>query len=294
MRRPKYLSNTSKTIFHEDRKLFYVRYISDNKVERPPQTKPMSAGSAFDAFVKAELDDTQDFDELFKKQVEEHNREWAYDMGLHVFNCYKVSGMYSRLEDRLADAHSVKCEYGVNGVVDGVPLFGYPDLVAEFDDHREVFDWKVQGTCTKTSVSPAKGYGICLDGFVGKKQTRSHQKAHKNVAQNIEDSDPKWAEQLQTYAWCIGDDKPYKFCIHQAVCKAMKEGDPQLRFSEYYGSIRKSFSDLLQRKYRECWDCVESGKFFDNPKVQEELDELADMLASGGMDARIAKERMRF
>ncbi|KKK99128.1 hypothetical protein LCGC14_2635890, partial [marine sediment metagenome] len=88
MRIPEYLSPTSISLWQKDEELFYQRYLSENRLPREPQTQPMSIGSAFDAFCKSYLhealfgkgaDPCYSRGYLFEEQVQEHNRDWAWE-----------------------------------------------------------------------------------------------------------------------------------------------------------------------------------------------------------------------
>jgi len=178
MRKPLYLSPTSIAKWRADRKEFFFTYLAENRPPRLEQTKPMSVGSSFDAYVKAYLmrrlfGGEDQFESLFEQQVDSHNQEWAREAGLQAFILYKESGALADLCLEL-DAASTepRFEFKVQGnvnhesLVDGVPFLGRPDLYFTIVNpdgsvSHVIIDWKVNGWCAKRAPSPVKGYLNC-------------------------------------------------------------------------------------------------------------------------------------
>src|SRR5688572_30284209 len=105
MKNIEYLSPSAISLWKESQDNYYLRYLTDVPVPRDTQNLPMSIGSAFDAYVKAFLHDNLfgkidprfEFDTIFEAQVESHNRDWALQNGLYVFEQYKQSGALTDL-----------------------------------------------------------------------------------------------------------------------------------------------------------------------------------------------------
>lgn len=106
MRQQSYLSHSALQLWDANRSEYYLKYLSDARTPREPQTQPMCVGSAFDAFVKAALhhslfahDKNGEFalETIFESQVESHNRDFAYPAGEYIFKCYCLSGRYAEL-----------------------------------------------------------------------------------------------------------------------------------------------------------------------------------------------------
>ncbi len=156
MRTMKRLSPTALHKWEEDREEFYIRYLSDQYTVQP-QTEPMSVGSAFDAFVKAELH-TRYYDEpdpeydrttLFETQVESDCRDFAWSAGGWCWDRYKAVGAYADLCE-LADKATTqpRFEFHLREEINGIPLQGKPDM--EFELQCPVIhDWKVNGYCSR-------------------------------------------------------------------------------------------------------------------------------------------------
>ncbi|GAF74341.1 unnamed protein product, partial [marine sediment metagenome] len=169
MRTPKYLSPTSVSLWQQDTELFYSRYLADNKLPRDPQTQPMSIGSSFDAYAKSYLheklygknvDSRYNLRTLFEEQVSEHNRDWAWEHGKYVFDEYKRAGCFADLLLELGKAVAKpRFEFTISDEISNVPLLGKPDIFfINEEGARVVYDWKVNGYCSKSIKSPAKGY----------------------------------------------------------------------------------------------------------------------------------------
>jgi len=229
MRTPNYLSPTSISLFYEDAEEFYRRYLSENKSIRPPQTQPMSIGSAFDAYVKSYLynnlfgnDGNGRFDlrTIFEEQVEEHNRDWAWEHGKLVFDQYKAAGCLADLMLELNQAvGKPRFEFSIQDTVEtdigGIPLLGKPDVFfINSEGARVVYDWKVNGYCANRITSPMKGYVKLRtkrsdDKYNYKQHPRCVATTFKgimiNAAMFLEEGNRGWADQLTVYSWLLGE-----------------------------------------------------------------------------------------
>ena len=298
MRVPKYLSNTSITLFYKDRMEFYLKYLADERPPRFKQTQPMSVGSAFDAFVKSYIMEKlvgkdnvpPEFqrETIFLKQVEEHNQEWARVAGQHTFECYKKSGALAdlMLELQLAEAQP-RFEFKVERTIRGVPLLGLPDVWFITKEGMHVLiDWKVNGYCATRSVSPKKGYINISDGWDHKemKASRSHRTPHKdaqvmkiggmmcNVAVHLEDVDVAWANQTSLYGWLMGEEIGAKFItgIDQIVCKP-GPGRPWIRVARHRCRVSAAYQQGLWLRIKKVWDTIQSGHIFDDLSKEKSL-----------------------
>jgi len=315
LRIPSYLSYSALEQFEGDRDEYFLRYLAQQRPERAPQGHPASVGSSFDAYVKAHLyeyfygagymPEKYSFDALFTKQVEEQNRDFAKPAGKYVFHCYKLSGMLQRFIDAFSEAiEPPQFEFRVEAEIQGVTLLGLPDGYARLKGGISlVGDWKINGFCSKKSaISPNKGYLKCLDGYRADKQSRSHDKTHKDAvpmehggleisAQYMEDYNEKWAAQTAGYAWCLGEQvgsEEFVSLIHQGVAKPLPSGDyPLMRFSEYRGRIRKPFQELLLRRYQKVQAALASGHIYDD-RSKADSDERCDQMQ--GVSAAIAND----
>ena len=312
MRVPKYLSYSALSLWEKRPEEFYLRYICKNRAPRTPQEKPAAAGSAFDAIVKAALhtalfgvasDPKYTLEALFEAQVEPQNRDWAKSAGEYIFDCYLLSGFYSSLLSELQQSSTTpRFEFSVETTIFGVPVLCKPDAGwATPESVRVTHDWKVNGFCSKSAVSPHKSYQLCCDGYVGK-QSRSHNTEHKGfLAQQLRDttintsylevSNPAWADQLSLYGWSMGEeigDENIVLSVHQIVAKPIANKQPLLRVAQYRARVAPAYQFKLADRLRRCWNAVTSGYIFpefsrsDSDARCEVLDATAIGLQSDG------------
>ena len=287
MRKPKYLSPTSVSKFYSDREEFYLSYMADNRPPRLPQTQPMAIGSAFDAFVKnylvmmlhGKVDPRFEIEAIFEEQVEEHNRDWAFENGEHCFNLYKESGALADLMIELEHAlEEPKFEFTVEGrvahedIIDGIPLLGKPDVFfITKQGNRVILDWKVNGYCSKRPTSPKKGYlkvrGGPKDAGQPHKdcQMMSVNGMEINIGHTLEDVSTDWADQLSIYMWILGEPVGTKTIvgIDQLCGWPQPEGMPKIRVATHRCRVSSGYQDLLMEKVKGVWQAVTTGQIFD-------------------------------
>jgi hypothetical protein len=293
MRKPNYLSYSALSLFESDLDEYCLRYLVDQKPPREQQGTPAGVGSAFDARVKADLYDFSygkgykpelySYGALFEKQVEPQNRDFCGPAGDHVFECYKTSGFLDRIKALAATAwEPPQYEFTIEREVGGVPLLGKPDGLIRLIDLSVVLDFKVNGYCSNSAVSPNQGFLLCRDGYVAPKQSKSHDTTHKNavakpyrgvtIGGHLEDSSEPWASQLTGYAWTLGEpvgSENVVFLIHQCVAKPIPEARPLLRFAEFAGTVRKPYQDHLLYRYQKCWAAIQNEHVFHNLPLEE-------------------------
>ncbi len=302
MRKPEYLSPTSINLFYADPEEFYIRYLSDAKPPRDPQTQPMSIGSAFDAYVKSFLheqlfgkgkDPRFELKTIFEEQVEIQHRDWAWDHGAVAFRKYRESGALADLMLELQQAVSdPKFEIEIKGVVNGqregmerqvagVVLLGKPDVYfINKLGFPVILDWKVNGWCgTKNPTSPKKGYLRLRHGSTNRSLDKDHHKdaqimLHQGMMVNfghyLEDVDVTWAAQLSIYGWLCGMDVGTDFItgIDQLVCKP--DGKyPDVRIAEHRLRVSKKFQMEIFGKAVNAWECIHSDHIFRDRSKQE-------------------------
>lgn len=296
MRIPKYLSPTSLAKWHEseDHEEFYLQYLAETRPPRIPQTQPMAVGSAFDAHIKSYYherlfgkgsDPRFEFETIFEEQVEKHNRDWAHEAGLYVFEAYRVSGALNDLLSELQESDSApRFEFKLEETINDVPLLGKPDL---YYIHKEgspiILDWKVNGFCSKYPKSPNKGYLRIRDGWTGGVPSRNAGAMHKavqpmrvngviiNIAMFLEDVDISWATQLSTYAWLCGAKVGEEFvcALDQIVAKPDVLDKPLLRIAEHRCLTSGDFQRQTLTKYTELWAIVNSNHIFRHLSFEE-------------------------
>ncbi|REJ65598.1 MAG: hypothetical protein DWQ31_16800 [Planctomycetota bacterium] len=327
LRKPKYLSHSSLSLWEKDREEFFIRHLAPTKAPKLPQENFMSIGSAFDAYAKSSLheaifgagaDPQFGFEAIFEEQVEPHNRDWAREHGKYVFDSYVHTGAYAELlATLLRSREAPRFEFTVTDVVgERVPVTGKPDcrFVHECGVHV-ILDWKVKGYCSKYGASPSKNYALCRDGYdaialgIGKtkknpegRQSSSHGKQHKNYVPHnhrgltihggyMEDSNAEHADQLALYGWLLGEvpgDESVVLCIDEIVSKYMGEGQkPLLRVANHRARVRRDYQLKLLDRAVQCWDAIETGHIFTDLS-RADSDERCEILS--GMSVGLASD----
>lgn len=319
-----YLSPTSVGLAQSDPEQFYMQYCTSYR-PREAQSKAMSVGSAFDAYVKAylfknlvqgspkEVAETYEFEYLFEKQVEPHNRDWARSHGGYVYGMYKDLGSLADLFldlKRACESTGVQpvFESKIEAEVCGVPLLGKPDLFFRLppserwpDGTKIVFDWKVNGYCSKSPVSPVQGFAKIRGG-------KTSGSAHKNallckkagmtfnVNGFFEDNQKSWATQLAIYSWVLdaipseiekfGQQPPVGSIVIPAAVDQLccSRFDPDLetkmvdiRVAEHRAIISIKFQQELLQTIKDIWVKVKSGTIV-SPERAAVLEEKAAKL----------------
>lgn len=301
MRIPTYLSPSSLAMFEKSPEEWYLQRGSEARAPRFPQTKPMSIGSAFDAYVKSAMYETLfgagadprfEFDAIFTSQVEEHNRDWAKENGKYVFDCYQQCGAYNELLELLQQSkYSPQFEFTATGTIGGVPLLGKPDLrFVHSSGAHVILDWKVSGYCSKTPTSPCKNYRLvrdCWDASVAK-ATRGAGTPHKDYqpivwkgveihAGWLEDANPDWSDQLAIYAWMLGEpvgNEDVVVCIDQLCGKPAAFEYPLLRVANNRSRISSDYQHKLLARLTKCWEAISSGNIFNDLTPEENAERL--------------------
>lgn len=296
MRKPEYLSPSNVKLFFEDRDAWYLRYLSPFKIPREPQSRPMSVGSAFDAYVKAYLheqifgkgvDPRFSLDTLFESQVESHNRDWAKDAGKYVFECYKRSGALADLSLELNQAIGnprfeieIQSRVGADRVREtkGIMVLGKPDVFFINKAGKIVIlDWKVNGYCGNGTTSPSPGYVKLrgtTTGDVGKSHKNcvlgEYQGMIINMATTLECVNEDWAAQVAIYGWLCGAEIGDEFvtCIDQIVGKNMGGEYPQLRIAEHRTRVSKTFQEFTFERFHQVHKAIETGLVFDDLNLE--------------------------
>lgn len=317
MRQIQHLSPSGLKTFESDPNEYYLNYLTDNRPPRYPQTKAMSIGSAFDAYVKAYLheklfgvanDPKYGLKELFEAQVESPLRDWAWQHGSYVFEQYKQSGALGDLMLELQGGTDPRFEFDVKGAVNGyregverklgsVILMGKPDVTyINASGKLVVLDFKVNGYCSDSPPSPMPHYLKMRSA--GKTNHGSHKLAQPmmvdgmviNVAAFLEHLNTEWATQLATYAWLCGQPIGSSFlvAIDQLVCDARMGDLPKIRVAEHRLRISADFQRKAFERYCYAWDVIHSDHFFrDLPIIASKercrmLDLQADALKGDG------------
>jgi hypothetical protein len=287
MRQLKHISYSGFTLFESDPETFYRRYLADNRGPREPQNHYMAVGSAFDAFVKADLhkrfvndgDPKYTREALFESQVEPHNRDRALKDGEDVFQWYKKVGAYADLCEDMRGCVDPRFEAELTGEVtvswmDGsILLLGKPDVMfVTRTGARVVHDFKVQGYYSKAPKSPSPGY-ICL---FPTREIHKNAVVVKHKGHNINGNAPlhihctDWAEQLSMYAWVLGEHvgSDYILSIDQICCNSR---DKNIRVAKHSAICTDPWQRKLFQRLHRCWYACKNGHVFLDMPYEDNL-----------------------
>lgn len=294
MRKREYLSPTQLSIFASDPSDYYIKYLSENRPEKEPQTPPMAVGSAFDAVVKSFLteqlfgkdaDPRFEFTALFEAQVEPHNRDKALIAGQYCFDEYKRLGALDSLLLNLSKAPGPpKFEMDVKGsisskdsTIGGVPFNGKPDCYYTSEEGAHVIlDWKINGFYSKSGVSPMKGYiWVREDGKFPKPygdKVEIYKGLFVNSQAKFEELNLDWCRQLCIYSWLCGEEIGAKFVaqVHQLVCRPGKD-KPRIRVAEHSLFISEEFQKRVFDEAQTLWNAINNGHFFTHLTKEESI-----------------------
>jgi len=282
-----------------------MRYISDFKTERMPQTQPMSIGSSFDAYAKSYLheslfgkgtDPKFQLESIFEEQVEEHNRDWAWEHGKLVFEQYKDAGCLADLMRELSQAvgdprFEISIQSTLTTDIGDVPLLGKPDIFfINSLGARVVYDWKVNGYCASRLTSPMKGYVKLRTNKNGRWVEKQHPHCVLimfkgimiNAAMFLEEGKTDWANQLAIYSWLLGEpvgSEEMIFGIDQVTGPASG-----LRFANHRLRIKPEYQYHLVDMVKIVWDSIQKRHIFRDMTVDDSRQrcEMLDFAAKGG------------
>lgn len=321
MRKIEYLSPTSLALYLESPNDFYLNYLADKRPPKQPQTGPMAAGSAFDAYVKSYLynalfgkkDPKYELTALFEAQVEPQNRDHAYKVGAHCFDVYQKTGCLSdlmlELKSAIGDPHF---ELDMRGQVAGyregttvdlgpVTFLGKLDLFyTNKMGARVIVDWKVNGYYAKTQKTPMKGYIRLRDLFGShgphKEAMLQQWKGMRiNMADTLDKLDVGWARQLSIYSWLCGEEvgsQEFVAGIDQLCCGAdpIRPDTPKIKIAEHRLRIGKPFQESVFASAQHLWTICHNGHFFSELSLRdsqlkcEKLDKMVDQFTIGPKD----------
>lgn len=310
MRQPKYMSPSSLSIFYQNREKYYLQYLCPVKTDRDPQTPPMAAGSAFDAYVKSWLVEKLlgkrpefEFTTLFESQVEPQERDQALKAGKEVFDHYVKLGA---LSDLMLDLHGciglpkfegkIEAPLSSHLAIGDVPLLGKPDL---FFLHklgaRVILDWKVNGYYSNSMPSPKPGY-IRQRTYNPKTNGKQHDKAQVMMLNGMKISihhplctvEKSWAAQLSIYAWLLGEAIGSQFIVAIDQIAVGKDAlqNREFRVAQHRSVVTEKFQNETYLAAHKAWYIIQSGHIFDD-LTREESDKrcrLLDEIASAPPD----------
>ena len=237
---------------------------------REPQTEPMAAGSAFDAYVKEVLIQGGDAESISSLditsspywKVEPWNVEYGVKIGKYLLKKYTELGGMIRFQRLINEGVELFMEEKVSGEITGestvVPIGGFPDLFWYEDGVLTVHDWKVS-QIKNDKPTIMKGYSELMVPPLVKVPRNATLKpgdgdgdglvyTHPDAGIGLEEIDSKFADQLTIYAWLCGSEvgKPIVGAIDR-LC-----GMP-LRVCRYRGMIGEEYQMKLVARLEAAW-----------------------------------------
>lgn len=312
MKAIQYLSPSSIGVWENDPDEFYLRYLADERPPRMPQTQPMAAGSAFDAYVKSALhaalfgkgnDPEYEVEALLVKQVEPQHLDWGRQHGKYIMEQYRQAGCLGQLLGDMQKAQGdPRFEFEIRGDVHGlvgedihgVTLLGKPDVhYVNADGCTVILDFKVNGYCSPKGQSPMAGYtnlrsaGRTNQGQHRDAQLMMHRGMIININRYLEECDKTWARQLAIYGWLTGCPVGSDFlvAIDQIACAPTAGGLPSIRIAEHRTRVGPKFQwDTFHRAVA-IWEITHSDWIF-RDKDQEASIAHTEMLDRRSKDLR--------
>lgn len=300
MREYKFLSPSALSKYESNRDLFFLHYLCEPRVKRPPQEPFMAVGSSVDAFIKSAIYEAVhgkdalkgsqfEFEKIFEEQVEPHVRDYALEMGKHIFDQYVKYGAFSELlADILQSPYPPQMEFTVKGEIQGVPILGKPDLrYISKEGVHVICDFKVNGAGSKTGASPQQGFKICHDYG-----STSHLKPHKKyvpydhngleINRNyLGEFVDYWCDQLSMYAWVMGEPvggEDWVIRIEQFACRPVPSIErPRIKCAAHIARSQSAYQHNLMARIHDCWNSIQSGHIFTS-MTREESDERCESL----------------
>lgn len=295
----KYISPSSFSLFEKDRDEFYIKYCTNRALPRMPQNKPMAVGSSFDAFVKANIlkdlygeDYNMVLGALFESQVDDNIcddgeplRDFAIKAGARCMQLYKDYGQYSylltELDTTITDIH---LEAGIKAdIEDGhggtFPVFGKPDIYFMTNYGPAIFDWKVNGYCSKSGVSPSQGYVRCVSDRT--MQSKTHKKAMpesvwggmlSDANQTLVEVNPTWTNQLSIYGWSLGFPPGSDVFVGIDQLAWRQQSKKPLQIATHRCVVPADYQVALLERMRRMWLAVTTGYIYYDTMNREESD----------------------
>lgn len=283
IREVKNLSYSGFKVFESDPEMYYRRYLAINRPPRDPQNHYMAIGSAFDAFVKADLhkrfvddgDPKFTAEALFETQVEPQNRDRAMVDGLELQRRYIACGGYGDLLEDMKGCINPRFEAELTATLElprlpgEVRILGKPDVMYIHRlGARVIHDFKCQGFYSKAAPSPSPGYVKILNkGGKGHYQMhrectlRNHKGFLINGTSPLNRNNVEWATQLSMYAWSLGEDvgSDYILTIDQILSDSQKGTSRVIKHS---GICDDKWQNELYDRLHRCWQAATTGHIF--------------------------------
>lgn len=299
MRRPKYMSPSSIATWKKSQEEYYLKYLTDNRPPRDPQTVPMAIGSSFDAYIKADLhkrlinngDPKFDLVTLFEAQVETQNRDRAWKDGEIAYKKYIAHGGLTELLLEMKDAlteprFEIEVESILNYNGRYVAFLGKPDVFfINKQTARVTLDFKVNGFYSTSKTYPKTGYVRILPGRAPHKDciAMMHNGIMVNHYKSLEHLDETWAAQLSIYSWLCGSGIGDRWIagIEQLV------GKPEdLKIAQHRLFCGSEFQIKLFNDAADIWEIINSDHIFRDQTLETSqarcavLDERATQIAN--------------
>ncbi len=252
-RLPSYLSPSSLMAAEKMPNTFFLSRLISDPLIREPQSLAASVGSSFDYCIKMKL-----MEEKFKhkkvllpeiKRGIETNIDESFRAGKRAYKSY-IESAYNEKEYANVELH-------LNGLLEGVPLFGKLDATCydlKGDNSIIPLDWKVTGYTSKSTTSPPPGYFRLWEGICPKPKHKLY-----DPEMPIETINESWATQLCTYGWLM--NKPFGKPFYARVDVLVWKNGNIRCITQYRGVITESFQNIVVHRYKRLWNLLNTGEF---------------------------------
>lgn len=276
------MSPTSLNMFENEPDHFFLTYVK--KLKRLEQTKPMSVGSAFDAYVKSYIHNVYHpsetlFTEYFEKGVEEQNRDYARKAGKDVFDNYRSSGYLTKLIN-LFNVEEPQMEISVNFDLDGVPIFGKPDLIFY---HKLNKDLKIE--IDKTNILEEADKTWCTQLFIYEQSIPNKYKDDNSIVKITIDWKVNGYESQagpkKGYVSCKGvpHKDVYPFVIDTntsineivGIDQIFKRGTGKIDVAQHRLSLTPNFKNNVTNRFKVAWSMIQNGHYLSNLSFEESV-----------------------
>lgn len=294
LRVPEYLSPSSMAIFEKNPDQFFERYLVPKNIrpEREPQSDAQATGSAFDALIKNYIHELHYGHEktveakyrirdLVTQQCEAEQLPEALSVACHLFEEYRECGALGDLVDAVRQSTTPpRMEFTVRETIGGVPLLGKPDLHYFTNLHAHVIaDFKVSGSRSVHGVSPQQGFMVARDV----RGSNTHGLPHKKFqpvmhpggiivsALPMNETTDYWADQLTTYAWCLGEpvgSQNFVVRIEQLACRPNKDG-LRIKCCTHQSTVDEAYQHRLLERYQQCWQAIQDNHIWQDLSIEE-------------------------
>lgn len=260
---PRYLSPSSIDLWNKDRIQWFNKYVVGVIAE--PQTPPMAVGSAFDAYVKCQIDGG-DYMQALQDCVEGPLLDQMHPLGKDIFDRHYQRGMGRLIEMGMTPATSSTDLDETFTTTNGTPVRVKPDLIFERRSKQCVLDWKASGYYSAKGASNIGGYNYSDDSA---NQYKCVPLADSRIPE-------KWRRQLYTYGYKY---ESRVLMVHVLNFKPIPGFDQKkCTLCEYTEDVQDDLMQTYLDEYDGCWEALKSGRIFTDVSYDDDISMQKDLI----------------